>query len=79
VRATQAGVCIDLCGLASNILQLINITKSFTLIIQGFNKSASGFSSETERFRSTAKLVRKDLDNLLDPNIAQKAPGDELR
>jgi hypothetical protein len=66
-------------GLASNILQLIDITKSFTLIIKNISKSTSGFSSETERFHSTAKLVCKDLDNILDTTSAQKAPGHELQ
>jgi len=62
-------------GLASNILQLVQVTKSVAFIVKDIRKSTSGFSTETARFRSLAQLVRKDLNALQ----TGKGLNDEIR
>jgi predicted component of type VI protein secretion system len=52
-------------GLASNIFQVIDVTKNIATTIKDIRKSTSGFSTETNRFRSLAQLVRKDISSLL--------------
>jgi hypothetical protein len=52
-------------GLASNIFQVIDVMKNIATTIKDIRKSTSGFSTETNRFRSLAQLVRKDISSLL--------------
>jgi hypothetical protein len=59
-------------GLASNIIQLIEVTKGIALTVKDIRRSVSSFYAETNRFRSLAELVRKDIDTELHTKSAHE-------
>jgi hypothetical protein len=66
-------------GLASNIMQLVQVTINITATIREVRKSASGSSTETNKFRNLAELMRKDIDAFINPYPAQRAPHEDLQ
>ncbi|KAH7087420.1 hypothetical protein FB567DRAFT_592098 [Paraphoma chrysanthemicola] len=65
-------------GLATNIIQLVQISKDITTTIKEIYKSSSGCSAETERFENLAKIVQKDLDVAFSKGPVLQLPSNEV-
>ena len=65
-------------GFAANIIQLVGVAKSVTSTVQDIRRSTTGFSTETEHFRSLAELVCKDIDAVVSHQSPRNAPSNEL-
>jgi hypothetical protein len=51
-------------GLATNIIQLIQVGHNILITVRDIRRSTTGFSKETDAFRSHADQVRRDFDHL---------------
>jgi hypothetical protein len=59
-------------GLATNIIQLIEVVSSITSTARDIARSASGFSKEAELFRKHAASVCRDMDLVIQSNDNEK-------